>query len=182
MIKRKVKAVKRKNPFTNTNDVKDYISKNSYLFTWIGSGAQAKVYKFDLAKKIVLQTKILIPGTYALKLLTHSRNYYDKYQIDYLTILSNYGLIPKIFVITKNYIISKFIEGHTYSEVKEMYKSKEIDRESYLKIADKIDSLLDVWYKLKFRHDDIHDDNIIVSMNLNKVYLIDPSPYDHYNL
>lgn len=63
-----------------------------------------------------------------------------------------------------------------------MYKSKEIDRESYLKIADKIDSLLDVWYRLKFRHDDIHDDNIIVSMNLNKVYLIDPSPYDHYNL
>lgn len=80
MIKKKVKIrARKKNPFTDANDVKDYISKNSSLFTWIGSGAQAKVYKFELAKKIVLQTKILIPDKYTLKLLTHSRNYYDKY-------------------------------------------------------------------------------------------------------
>lgn len=173
MIKKKVK-LRKKNPFTNTNDVKNYVAMNSSSFKWIGDGAHANVYKFKTNKKIVLQTKILSPGEYILKILKNEDEYWNTDQINYLTILSKYGLIPKIFIITKNYFIGRYIHGFTLSEIEEMYNDDEIDRKLYLSILDKYYKLLDIWYKLKFKHNDTHNENILVSIDFKHVYLIDP--------
>jgi len=174
MIKKKVKT-RKKNPFTNTNDVKDYISKNSIYFRWLDQGFYSDVYQFKTDKKLVLNTKILNSGEYVLKIMKSSTYHWRTDEIEYLEKLSKYGLIPKIFIITKSYLISKFIDGYTYSEIKEKYHYGEITEEDFLEINHKIDYLTSVWYKLNFNHRDLHDGNIMISKNFNKVYFIDPS-------
>lgn len=174
MIKKKVR--KCKNPFTNTNDVKDYISKNSIYFKKIGEGDYGRVYRFKLDNKIILNSKILLLGDYTLKLLKYSDDYYNINQIDYLTKLSKYGLIPKIFIITKNYTISKFIDGYTFDEVKYMYyDDNKISQKVWLNIIKKREYILDIWDKLGFNHGDHHNNNILVSKDFNHVYFIDPN-------
>jgi predicted Ser/Thr protein kinase len=174
MIKKKVK-IRKKNPFTNTNDVKDYISKNSIYFRWFDDGFYSNVYRFKTDKKLILNAKILNPGEYALKILKSPTTYWRLDEIEYLEKLSKYGVIPKIFIITQNYSISKFIDGYTYSEIKEKYHYGEINEEDFLEINHKIDYLISIWSRLKFNHRDLHDGNILISKNYNKVYFIDPS-------
>ena len=187
MIKKKVKSKtkkvskiqKRKNPFTNTNDVEDYIKNNSISFQYLNQGRYAIIYKFKTNKKVVIATKILIPGEYILKVLKSENHYWNPEQINYLTKLSKYGLIPKIFIITKNYFIGKYIDSYTLLEIKEKYERDEITNEEYLKIDDKLDHLIYIWKELKFRHDDLHDENILISKDLKHVYIIDPTPYNY---
>lgn len=187
MIKRKVKAKKkkvskvrkRKNPFSNANDVAKYIENNSTFFQYLASGAHAEIYKFKTNKKIVINTKILLPGEYILKLLKSEYLYWKPKQIDYLVKLSKYGLIPKIYIITKNYFIGKYINGYTLLEIKEKYEHDEIDDETFMEIDDKIEHLIYIWKELKFYHNDLHDENILISKDLKHVYLIDPSPLNH---
>lgn len=179
MIKKKVKKVNRKNPFTNTNDVEDYIKNNSISFQYLNHGRYANIYEFKTNKKIVIATKILLPGEYILKVLKSENHYWKSGQIDYLAKLSKYGLIPKIFIITKNYFIGKYINGYTLLEIKEKYEHDEITNEEYSKIDEKLDHLIYIWRELKFRHDDLHDENILISKDLKHVYIIDPTPYNH---
>lgn len=93
--------------------------------------------------------------------------------------LSKYGLISKIFIITKNYFIGKYINGYTLLEIKEKYEHDEITNEEYSKIDEKLDHLIYIWRELKFRHDDLHDENILISKDLKHVYLIDPTAYNY---
>lgn len=180
MIKKKAKVkTRRKNPFTNANDVATYIENNSISSEYLDSGAHAEIYKFKTDRKIVIATKILPPGEYILKLLKSEYLYWKPKQIDYLIKLSKYGLIPKIFIITKNYFIGRYINGYTFLEIKEKYERDEITSEKYLEIDDKIEHLIYIWKELKFYHNDLHDENILVSRDLKHVYLIDPSPLNH---
>ena len=184
MIKKKVlkvktkTKVKKKNPFTNVDDIKIFIMDNSVFFKRIGSGAHATVYKFKIDKKLVLNTKILYPGEYVLKLLIADYLYWKPNEIDYLNLLSKYGLIPKIFIIGRNYFIGKYIDGYTLAEIKYMLADHEIEKDEYLKIEDSVDEIISVWAKLNFSHKDLHDENILVSKDFNHIYLIDPNPYN----
>lgn len=105
MIKLRKITEKRKNP--HLNDIEDFIKKNSSKFEYLDRGGEAKVFYFKLNKSLVLNTEILKPGEYGLKIFDNNITQNNigglsNKKIDKLKLLSKYGLIPKIYVITKN--------------------------------------------------------------------------------
>src|SRR5690606_11607186 len=115
MIKRskitKKKIVKqRKNPYDSAKNVLNYLSNEDNILDVyeIGEGGSAVVYFLELLKNTFLFDKIFLrKGKYALKLIYPSVLYLNSKQIEYLTLLSKYGLIPKIYYIDRNTIIMK---------------------------------------------------------------------------
>lgn len=175
-----------KNP--HLYDIREYLLDNSKIFKYLSKGNEAFTYYFKLDKSLIikgnnlksqfLKVNILKPGSYVLKL-------YDKYAylnyeaIKWFIILSNYGLIPKIYIINTTYIIMDYIEGHTMDYLYENYP-KHLHPKIYKNIEEKIKALDKVWKKLlKDNYDliisrDFGFGNIIVSEDFNNVYIIDP--------
>lgn len=162
MIKRKV--LKRKNP--HLKDIKKYLQLNSIKFKKIGFGGEADVYYFKINEPIIINAEIVEEGEYALKLF---RKDIPIKLIEHNEILSAYGLIPKIYVITKKYIITKYIDGKTLADIKDDLSSSQLNY-----INEKINNLDEIWRKLGFRHLDLTSGNILISKDLKKVYFIDP--------
>lgn len=146
---------KRKNP--DTNKIKKFLLNfgNANQIQYLTSGCEGEIYIFFLNKK-----------KYVIK---HYKSPLLKNEIDYLKKLSDYKLIPEIFYIDNNYIISDYIEGKSLWEI---YNSQ--SRKYLLDIINKVIKILDKWHKLGFNHGDINSRNIMVSEN-EKIYLIDPS-------
>lgn len=169
MIKLKRITEKHKNP--HLNDIEDFIRKNSSKFEYVSRGGEAKVFYFKLNKSLVLNTEVLKPGEYGLKIFKYDPgkdyNGISNKKMDKLKLLSKYGLIPKIFIITKRYVISKFIHGTTISEFQAEYP------ELMDNVNDKIEKLINIWKKLGFDHGDLSEDNILISEN-GSIHLIDP--------
>lgn len=159
---------KKKNP--HLEDIEYFIKNNSIDFKFISRGGEGKVFYFKLNKNLIINSNVLKSGEYALKIfdnIGYSQNNkkglsYDK--INKLLLLSKYGLIPKIFIITKKYIISKYIHGTSYDEFE--YNNPKVDS--------RIEELLKIWKKLGFHHGDVKSDNILISNDLKHVYIIDP--------
>lgn len=156
---------KRKNP--HLEDISQFIRKNSNEFYKIGQGAEGVVFYFKLNKSLILNTKILKPNEYILKIYDFGGNLSLK-KIKKLLIYSKYGLIPKIYVITNKYIVSKYIDGYSLNYVLAHFPN------SYDNIYYKIDKLKEIWNKLGFNHDDLKAENILFSKDLKSVYFIDP--------
>lgn len=165
MIKRK----RRKNPYDEQNLI-DLFEKDGINIKVFGSGYEANIYYFELNKRKVLPIDglLLNKGDYVLKI------YYDsselsKKEIDRLMLLSNYGVIPKIYFIKSNIIIMDYVNGKTYIEFR-----RENSFNEKRKIVDsKIEDFKRVWEKLGLRHGDLNHTNILITENL-KVYFIDP--------
>ena len=174
-LKKRIKISKKKNPLMSENDIEDYIKSLSTEFSKIGIGDYAQVYKFKISKNILINTKILKKGTYAIKIYFSD---IKNYEMNKLTLLSKYGLIPKIYIITKYYIIMDYIDGYTLEYIKSEYFKRDYTNDEYWKIRiyvdDKVNRLRIIWDKLGFYHGDLNPKNIMVSKNLKNVYLIDP--------
>lgn len=166
-----IKVIKIKNPVDKL-DIQKYIKNHSVKFKYFSEGTSAKLYLFELNKRIIVQTKFLNPGKYILKIL---HGHYNPSEIKYFELLSKYGLIPKIYVINKNYQIYKFIDGYVFSEIE-----SKLDDKTRNYLNDKFYNLLSIWRKLGFNHGDTHEDNIIVSKDLKHLYLIDPGYAEYY--
>lgn len=165
------KLSKRKNP--HLEDIEEFIESNSSDFRYLNKGIEGKTFYFKLNKKLVLNTEILKSGEYVLKIFFKHMTYSID-QIKKLKILSKYGLIPKIFVVTNKYIIMKYIKGNTFYA---LYNSNLLDNNDLEYIEDRKSRLIAIWAKLGF--EDIldiehNDENILVSEDLNHVYVIDP--------
>jgi predicted Ser/Thr protein kinase len=179
MIKRKVKAKARKvkkckNPKLSTkvrhilNDIS--YPDNEIEFKFIGEGMFGESYYFELTKNKYYLNTIIKPGEYILKVFKSEFDLYlpspDIEELDYLKLLSKYGLIPKIFIITKKFMIMKFIEGTPMID----YTINEIINHD---VVPKIEKLIKKWHELGFAHGDLKADNILITKNY-KIYLIDP--------
>ena len=162
MIKKKV--LRRKNP--HLKDIKKYLQLNSVKFKKIGFGVEADVYYFKINDPIIINAELVQEGEYVLKLF---RKDITLKSIEYSDILSAYGLIPKIYVITKKYIIMKYIDGKTLANIKDDLSVSQLNY-----INEKIDNLDEIWRKLGFRHWDLTSGNILISKDLKRVYFIDP--------
>lgn len=158
---------KKRNP--HLNDIKNYIKNNSINFHEIGMGSEGRAYYFKLNSRLVLNQHLLQKGEYVLKITFPHAEYSDS-ELKKLKIISKYGLIPEIYVFNSKYLIMKHIKGENFYILYPKLTNKEV-----LMIRDKVDKLAAVWKKLglnKFR--DTNDENILVTQDLRKVYLIDP--------
>lgn len=160
--------IKRKNP--HLHDIREFINSNSIEWKYLDGGTEANAFYFRLNKKLILNTQILQPGEYVLKVFHERRYFYSEENIDTYLKLSKYGIIPKVFVITSHYIVMKYIHGKTLIEIYDELNEKQRNI-----IIDKIKKLWDIWKKLGFsKYIDHGEDNILVSDDLKHVYLIDP--------
>lgn len=175
MIKRKILKKKRRNPEIDIikflEDLKPY--ENNIKVQSISEGGYGETYIFQINNRKVLNNgTILIPGEYLIKrFFNNSANeVINRKEIEYLIKLSNYGLIPKIYYIDRNFVIMKFIEALPLSVYidNEMFSESEKD-----KIIERLYTLISKWHQLGFAHGDLSFTNILITKNY-KVYLIDP--------
>jgi predicted Ser/Thr protein kinase len=167
----KAKKVKR-NPSAknNYNDIKYFIKFNSENFDEIGEGSEGKAFYFKLNSRLVVNAEVLNKGEYVLK-ITHRKNYSSS-ELERLDLLSKYGLIPKIYIFNSKYIIMKYIKGKSLND---LLFDKELSKSEQSIIENKVEKLYDIWEKLGFdKYLDTNDENILVTSDLKKVYIIDP--------
>jgi tRNA A-37 threonylcarbamoyl transferase component Bud32 len=180
MIKRKVKAKlkkvkKRKNPELELEA--ENISKELDLnvdFKYISEGFFAETFYFKLLKNKLIRNIILKPDEYILKIFKNDLEKYNaakpnNYELNRLKLLSKYGLIPKIYIIDKNFIIMKYIKGITLKEYLQNIENYSLTE----KILFKIEYIIEKWHDLGFVHGDLYDKNILIT-NTDKIYFIDP--------
>lgn len=161
------KPSKRKNP--HLEDIEEFIENNSSKFKYLNKGVEGKVYYFKLNRKLMLNTEILQPGEYVLKIL-HEGKKYSLDHIDQLKLFSKYGLVPKVFVVTKQYVVMKYIRGTTLKHLEKSLKQEEI-----WAIDNKVEKLHNIWKKLGFQsYIDPNEANVLVSDDMKHVYIIDP--------
>lgn len=167
-IKKPARVRKRKNPYTSVEDLLIKLSSNKNVknIRIAGKGAFAIVFYFELiSRTFILNDIFLNKGEYAVKYHYGNISDYDK---DSLKILSNYGLIPKIYYMDNKIVIMKYINGITFKEYKKIMSVEKVKEINY-----KIQNLHRIWDSLKFEHFDLHDQNIIITPE-ERVYFIDP--------
>lgn len=165
----------RKNPYLQSNAKKilsNLDPNNKINFTFIGEGSFGETYLFEISQNKLFQNIILKPGKYILKVFKENERELVELpstsEIKYFNKLSKYGLIPEIYVMTKEFNIMKYIEGITFCHYFENNISPNID-----KIVTNIEKLIQTWHKLGFAHGDLACSNILISKS-NKVFFIDP--------
>lgn len=167
-MKRKVR--KRKNP-RNKQDLLNTLQNDSNIkIGYLSAGNEGDVYGLVIPKRtIILDFLLLNKGKYVLKIYDYGI-FLNSEQIEYLTTLSKYGLIPKIYYIDDKIIIMDYIDGIKYYYFETKYRgTEELD---IVKLN--INKLKKIWKRLGFEHGDLNDANILVTNDL-KVYFIDPS-------
>jgi predicted Ser/Thr protein kinase len=165
MIKRKVKVkkLKCKNPKL---EYKAAHILNNIDFEFLSEGNDGELYKFKLDRNTLFDSIILKPGYYILKLFK-----YPIKNLNRLKLLSDNGLIPKVYFIDSQYVIMKYIKAvNLYQFVKEN-KNKDLYDPDY--IMDRLRFLISRWHKLGFAHGDLILGNILITKDY-KIYLIDP--------
>lgn len=184
-----MKSKPRNNP--HLDDIAEYIQKNSVAFEIIGEGGEAKAYLFQINKSLVLNAKLLYPGVYVLKDYIKYENFkgLSLHKINKLTELSKYGVIPKIYIITKNYIIMDYVKGTSLKQIMNNYGPNSV---MVRKLRKRILELEEIWFNnLKFDKYDVTLDrsnynNFIIADGFEftekpKVYIIDPRIYGSVN-
>lgn len=138
---------------------------------FLDSGAEADVYYFENKDDIIVDNYLLHPRKYILKYYFNKFLYSSSKQIRYLKKLSDKKLIPKIYIITSDFIVMKFIEGTNLEKLldKGRYKSLSSKKE----LINNIKNELSKWHNNNFIHNDLSPSNILISNN-GKVWLIDP--------
>lgn len=166
------KTTRKKNPYNSEEDILNKLKENLFIenIKLIGEGSYSRVYYFYLNRRSFILNDILLDkGEYAIKILLFKSSLNDTHTIKELKLMSNYGIIPKIFYIDINCIIMKYIKGLTLKEFRKKYPDYPMSD-----IYNKIENLRQVWWKVgKFEHGDMHGGNVLITENM-KVYLIDP--------
>jgi serine/threonine protein kinase len=167
MIKVKNKNSKCRNPDNNKLFLEEYFP--DIKFTLFAGGKDKEVHKFTISKSIIIDNMIIKPGKYVILLPHEFIEYYDVKLLNRINLFSKYGLIPKIYVYNKNFIIMKYIEGDNLSDVFHKFNKQE-----KIKIVNKIEELISVFHKLKFVHGDLTIANVLIT-SAGKLYIIDPN-------
>lgn len=169
MIKRKKQ---KRNPELQkkaNNILRDLDAEN---IKYLAEGNYAEVYKFSIEFPTIIRKIKLNSGTYVLKLIKlNETSALDLKEIKYLQKLSKLGLIPKIYVITDDFVIMKYIEGDTLLDLIHILPSDELEI-ALLNLGDVVQK----WHDSGFIHGDLHLKNIMLDQDLN-VHLIDPMIY-----
>jgi len=158
------KSKKRRNP--ELDYVADQVLDN-ISYKYLAEGAYGETYFFTLDKNKRIKDVLLFPGDYVLKIFLYPYDidsfidHSDKY-IKHLKLLSNKGLIPKIYYIDRHMIIMDYIDGKTLENIT---------------LSDPIISkmwiMLNKWHSYGFYHGDIKEENIMINKN-GEIWFIDP--------
>lgn len=176
MIKRKILKKKRKNPEIDIIEFLENLKpfEKNIKTQSLAEGGYGETYIFQINNRKVLDNgQILKPGEYLIKRFFNNKDDgppISKKEIAYLSKLSNYGLIPKIYHISNKYVIMKFVEALPLSVYFDNDMLSESDAD---KITERLYFLISKWHKLGFAHGDISYTNILVTSK-KQVYLIDP--------
>lgn len=163
MIKKKVKRKRNPKLRPKVELILNNITEN---LQFLSEGNDGELYKFEINKNTLFDRTILKPGKYIIKIFK-----YPVKNITKLKLLSDSGLIPKIYVITSNFIIMRYIEAvNLYEFIKENKDKKLYDPEYIMK---RLRFLINQWHKLGFAHGDLILTNILITDEY-KIYLIDP--------
>lgn len=161
MIKRKqtkkLKSKKRKNPTKEAKQFAEQIVGDSVEF--LDEGGNAEVYYFYKNNR-----------GYVIKLFDRP---ISKNCLEYLNLLSEEKLIPKIYKITNNYVIMDYIQGKPLSILLKPSNIEKLTNIQKRIIFSKLKNIIDHWHYLGLSHGDLNKGNIIISTNLD-VYVIDP--------
>jgi tRNA A-37 threonylcarbamoyl transferase component Bud32 len=159
---------KRRNPQLEqlANEILEILNPDK--IEYLAEGDYAEVYKFSISKSVKIEHKILKPGIYVLKILKLNQKFYFE-DIKYLKKLSRLNLIPKIYIICKNYMIMEWIDAKTLAELLD----SDIHPGKLSIVFRKINRLVDYWHDENIAHGDLHKKNILINEDLNP-YFIDP--------
>lgn len=169
----RLSKTKKRNP--NLEKIADEILQ--IPFEYLSMGGDAETYVFEIKKPDIIDNVLLPKGKYVLKIYFPNERKIDPSTIKYFKSLSSKKLIPKIYVITKNYIIMEYIEGNTMLKLLE--NNKNFDDKTYTtpgqwyKIFRMIEREVNNWHTKNCAHGDLNPGNIIIQKD--KVVLIDPS-------
>ncbi len=148
-------------------------------FKFLSSGDFAFIYKFVITNNLFINGIVLTRGIYVLKLLKienqldHNRVNFDKC-INKLLIFSKLGIIPKIKIVTDQYIIMEYVHALPLYESYVDQESIEI-REILWK---KLKHIVNFLHSKGLSHGDLNTSNILISKE--HIYLIDPSCKDDF--
>jgi len=169
---------KRKNPQSLLRVIEN---KASYFYEIpeYELGNEAYIYIFELKEPLLLNNKFIYPGKYIFKHLKYDLRPHEQ---DKLILYSKYGLIPEIFLITKNFIIMNYIKGINLDDY--LYQLKSIDLKKLDEIEDayfeweyKIRNIIKSIENLPLCTRDISTRNTLIKFFPNgkyKFYMIDP--------
>ena len=170
MIKILRKKKRRKNPEKDILEILNSLSSSEKKSIHkIGQGTFGETYRFTINHNIVIDNVSLSPNTYLIK-----RNIKDKLsinEINRLIKISNYNLIPKIYVINSDFIIMEYIPSNTLHYLINQNQISDLKALDYLKLIRK---LISNWHKKGLCHGDLRNmSNFLISKN-GKVAIIDP--------
>lgn len=168
--KPKLKVKKRKNPKEKTAKIAKIILKNADEYKYLAEGDEGKIFYFRISKSINIGNFKLKPGEYVLKIFNRP---ISLEKLDYYNVLSNWKLIPAIYIKNSDFLIMKYIKATPLSYIIDVKNNTSL---SYDQINRKINQLIKKWYKLGFAHGDLNHSNILISKN--KIYFIDPDMQD----
>lgn len=175
-LRSNVSAILRSNPYYQKDLAKKLL--NTEFKELSDTGAESETYYFKLDNSKIINNISLNKGEYVLKIRHNNSSYIlTNEEILYLQELSDKNLIPKIFIITPNYIIMKFINGDTLNY---LLNNRLLSRNQFIKIYKQIVNLKNYWHSLGYFHGDLIKSNIIVDENLN-IQFIDPNIHDITN-
>lgn len=162
-----------KNPSSSKFELAKEILKNADDFEFIINGADGEIFYFIIYSKISIENINLLPNEYILKIF---RRGLSENILEHFIKLSNFKLIPRIFVLNSVFIIMQYIEGITLNKYLENMKLKITigfnTNLTKLQIYEKIKKLLDKYHSLNLTHNDLNPYNILISKN--DVFFIDP--------
>ncbi len=170
--------IKRKNPQSLLREIENNASY-FYKLPEYELGNEAYIYVFELEKPLLVLNKFIYPGKYVFK---HLNYYLRPHEQDKLILYSKYGLIPEIFLITKNFIIMDYIKGinldrYLYELGSINSKKFEEIENAYFDWEDKIRNFIKNTENLPSCTRDISSRNTLIKFFPNgkyKFYMIDP--------
>lgn len=136
-------------------------------YDFLGEGGLGEAYYFIITDNLKIKSTVLKSGEYVLKIQKRSADYYDEDNIKYLNTLSSKKLIPRIYYIDKEIMISDY-KGESLYYILKNNKKYNLDKIFY-----NIGKELSKWKKSDFTHGDLSDCNIVID-DKNNVTFIDP--------
>lgn len=180
------KVRKKKNPSEKLAKIANQILKNVDDYEYLAEGVEGDVFYFIVSKLTRFDVKLpseeyileklnikLNPGEYVLKVY---RLLLDYKLIEYYEKLAYFNLIPKLYYITSNIQISKYVFSKNLEQLLGEKKFNEDENRKKI-IYKNILKEINRWNSLNFGHGDLAPRNILVDKN-NNVYFIDPEAFE----
>ena len=168
MITKTKRQKRRKNPVLKSRVDEILTELNPLYVMYLAEGDYAEIYKFAIDKNEEIENVILKKGTYVIKFLKIGEVFNDQ-DISYLKKLSKLKVIPRIYVITKKYMIMDFIKADTLR-----YRLDRMEHPGKkLRLIMNLQRMIDRLHDKGIAHGDLHFENVLIDEN-DDLYLIDP--------